>query len=733
MDTRGLRHLKTYLGKDGQRLARAKRAVDVVPVLAARHAVTGAADDSTASTTAGPAGLSPTVMAHLERRLPTGASRKLSRTQMTLVHALAAPGTRSTHADAQRGGSGESALSITRAKVGEMAAAVDALAVAALELSARCAGDAVTGRSPTASEAASLFVLVDGSDEGKDVTAQLRDRYGLTVLLLTDETACRHPTFPSADGHASNTSAAATTSPAAKRQKTRASAPKSAAEASDSAVASGSSAAAVVVVVVATPAAFLAVDRRSAIWKFIGSCALLLRRAPSHTNSLLSAVKGGADVSPAALNAQRWDCLGHVAAIAVVAAEQAWLTEPELDLLTTLRVEGGAGKVDAPATKSGVHPVTKAVAASRAPVTVHYAVAQGTHRFQFLFGLLKGLAVHRGLVVHVATRECVAFLYDALYSLLDELPPHLQLFSDYEGASAFTKMHSSADRLRLCAAFDAIVKSGKGDKTAAVLVSCHGLVPSCGSLFLQYDIIPDVLNYNQFIADVLTPGAAASSFSASSSSSTVAGRSGGDVLSSSSAAEVAVRRETTTRQRKRSVSPTPASRRASAADAEPVPAPVLYTHILLLLRPNEVAGALRRLRQDAASRYRLEFRELGAHAGGRYLFIGEKLKSMNKKLFAIQNAAYYAYKETMRVYSTIGPRDVYDETKVSLDKVAEEFGYTELPLLDLRLKDTVFRPKEDFYRAARQKQEVDRRAYKKFAQDNIEGEAPEEHIPDVVA
>ncbi|KAG5471636.1 hypothetical protein LSCM4_03187 [Leishmania orientalis] len=754
MDTRGLRHLKRYLGKEGERLARAKRAADIVPVLASRHSVAAgvrakAVDVAKASERALEP-LSPSVMAYLEGRLSNGATHKLSRTQLTLVAALAAPGSPSTWCSAAGVKSGETAVAVTRAKVADMTAAVDTLAVSALELAARRAsGDNVPSRSTA--ESSAIFVLVDTNDEAAEVAVQLEGRYGLTVLSLTDDNACRHPAFPCTASAArrvgpSAKKCTASGTPAAKRHRMQ-STPLSVDEVTpkDETVTGTQPFQGEVVVVVATPAAFLAVDRRSAIWKFIGSCALLLRHAPTHSGALLHTLKGfkaapsySAKATPETLNAQRWDCLGHVSAIAILAADQNWLKVPELDLLTTLRVERGPSRDVDGAIKSSAASLSSAVAVLRSPVTVHYAVAQGTHRFQFLFGLLKGLTPHRGIVVHVATRECVTFLYDTLYCFLGELPPYVQLLSDYEGASAYTNMHTAADRQRLCATFDSTVESGKDGKTAAVLLSCHGLVPRRGSVFLQYGIIPDVLNYNQFIADVLTPSAVAAD---------AGSENGGTSLSTAS--EVAVRRETTVCQRKRSTSPTPmrgAARRVSAGaanckDAEGVSsrgtatslAGVNYTHILLLLRPNEVAGVLRHLRQDGASRYRLEFRELGTQVSGRYLLVGEKLKSMHKKLFALQNAAYSAYKATMRAYSTIGPRDVYDETKVNLEKVAEEFGYTEVPLLDLRLKDTVFRPKEDYYRAARQKQQAERRAYKAFAQENIAGEAPEEHVADNAA
>jgi hypothetical protein len=743
MDTRGLRRLKAYLGEDGAKKAKAKRAEDVVPVLAARRLQS---NNTTSAAMPASAPMTPSVISYLEGRLSSGATFKLSRTQASLVKALAAQ--KCADSDAPQTATATATtvatsvattsvpISVTRGRVSKLSAMIDTVALAALERAARL--EAVATTASPCKELSALFVLTDDAAAVVEVAGQLEGRYGLTVLCLVDGDAPRHPTFPSVGGAGITTSKPT----AAKAKK---------AKALDASTDGASAVSGAVVVVVASPAGFLAVDRRSAIWKFIGSFAVLFCYPDTQPTSLLASLKGSRSTpsaTPQALNAQRWACLGHVSNIAVMAQEQAWLSVPAVDLLTTLSLEGGdvvpTGSTTTTASSVKVNntAVPTVLAATRRPVTVHYTVATGTQRFQFLFSLLKGLVPHRGLVVHVATRECATFLFDALYSFLDELPPYVQLLSDYEGASAYTGMHSSADRQRLCVVFDEVVQSGKDGKSAAVLISCCGLVPRKGSVFLQYDVIPDLANYNQFLAEVLTPGAAVTAPQGE-------GKSPATTAASATGA-VGVRRETTTRQRKRSLSPTPTSianfsrntsgdelthgaGSLSTADAESMAftSVVNYTHLLLLLRPNEERGVLTRLRQDGAARYGLTFHALPNRAGGRYLFVGEKLKSLNKKLFVIQNAAYYAYKATMRVYSTVGPRDAYDETKVHLEKVAEEFGYTELPLLDLRLKDTAFRPKEDFYRAARQKQDAERRAYKKFAKDNIIGEKPEEHVPDV--
>lgn len=82
----------------------------------------------------------------------------------------------------------------------------------------------------------------------------------------------------------------------------------------------------------------------------------------------------------------------------------------------------------------------------------------------------------------------------------------------------------------------------------------------------------------------------------------------------------------------------------------------------------------------------------------------------------------------MTVYCTVGPRRVYDRSRLRLSEVAQEFGFADAPLLDLRLCDTPFRPREDVYKAARLKQKRERATYHRFAGEHIVGEMPEEHV-----
>lgn len=739
MDSRGLRKLKAYLGHDATRRVAAKRARDVVPVLAKRHrdfttapsAASPAARDGKKETAAAPAGgrggpLSEATMAHLAAHLSSGAARRLSRIQLRLIEDVTQATTIAAPENHPSNSSSQSELTpaqllIRRAAMKTATEIVDTICIAALERGSQALSstDAASATSPATGpvEGGSVFLLVEDPAAARKAVAEAEERYGLTTLLLDDE-APRYPTFP--------------LPPANTPKKTKAVTPPPLSPPTDKASDMLPSISAAVALVVATPAGFIAVDRRSAIWKFIGCFLVALQSTPAKSPLLqqLRDVATADAVEGAArrLNGQRWGCLGHAAAIAILATNAAALQAPELDLLTTLRLEPSEPSSQqsdttpakrAAAESSAAPPPCPSLAPplSRAPVVVHYTKAEGAGRFQYLFSLIAALSPRRGLVVHTATKEAAVFLSDVLYAMADSMPPHVALFADYEGASQYTGMHTAADRHRLCTAFDATIL-GRGDasKSSAVLLSCYGLVPSGGNIFLQYDILPDALNFNSFVADRLSPAAYATAV---------------------------VRRDTAVQQRRRSQSPTPAPKQqktksksaaasseasSEARDSAAVSCGANYQHILLLLRPNEIKGLMKLIKGPGAARYAIEYRELPSRSEGRYRLIGEKLKSLNKKLFTIQNAAYHAYKATMTAYCTIGPRAVYNEEKVNLDKVAEEFGYVELPLLDLRLKDTPFRKKEDYLKAARKKQQSDRRASRKFAAEYIIGEEPEDHV-----
>lgn len=678
--TKGVARLQEYLGSEHREVARAKRAEDIVPVLKDRSRMKKKKGKDASAQSFGAAAqerrrssytLAPSVAAYLSARRAVAGDRVTGRLPLPLMQATRFLSARGPSRNSSNTEEGEP-IAVRRVVVskgtGEAAAVV---AVAALQRSAVCGSG----------EGGALLALAESDAAARELGEALSGAYGLATLVL-DSTAPRHPTFPAP----AVTSPGAGARPAAKKRKT------------ETAAAGAEMEAGSVAVVVATAEGFLAVDRRSAVWKFIGGLVLVLAADPAESPLL----RGILQCEAQRLCAHRWDCLGHVARIAVLASSPAALADPALEWLTTLR-PAAAGPT------------------ARESVRVHYAVAEGIERLQFLFSLCCGLRPGGGggLVVHVATKEACLFLYDVLLSLQGELPPHVEVLTDYEGESQYSGAGTGEGRSAVLARFNRIAsqsnsKSGSGEeKSAVVLLSCHALVPERGSVLLQYDIVVDAPNFTGYIASVLTPGAAG-------------------------AAER--EREAVARRRRRSRSPTPTPAPTAGGEgngeAGGAASAVRYSHVLVLLRPNEVEGALALWRPSGA-RFNLDFAPLAlGHSKGkagvvhatRYMLIGEKVKSLNKKLFEIQNTAYHAYKATMRVYSTLGPRSVYDETAVNLDRVAEEFGFTELPLLDLRLKDTVFRPKEDYFKAAMQKQLSEKRAYRRFADTHIIGEKPKEHV-----
>ncbi|CCW71984.1 unnamed protein product, partial [Phytomonas sp. Hart1] len=326
-------------------------------------------------------------------------------------------------------------------------------------------------------------------------------------------------------------------------------------------------------------------------------------------------------------------------------------------------------------------------------------------------------------------------MYDLLYHFMHhqkDLPAHVELLTDYEGEGGDASTLSEGMRDLLSQRFDQIVRdpaaSSTGEitspsltsTTAVVLLSCFGLVPTSGTIFVSYDIIPDVPNFGQFVRKALIPPGQSAAMNLNHCA-----RNGGGKSDSNEHDDALPRpTEKTPRagEKDHSTLSLDESRMTNKSEYPKegslweVPA---YRHIFVLPRPNEVKGMLRHLRLTERT-FNLTYTPL-AHRPSQvsYHFAAEKLKSLNKKLFSIQNLAFLAYKTTMQAYSAIGPRDVYDESQLNLEKAAEEFGFTEIPLLDLRLRDNNFRPKEDLYKVSRKKQVEEQRAYKQFAESNI--------------
>lgn len=748
--TRGQRRLRQFLEGDGgagaKAAARTKTAADVVPVLQER----AAAGTKDAPHAPHDSGIHSTVIDHLKRHADNGATNRLTARQRKLLESLSGP---INPEEGEEGGGRVAPFRVKRALMKHEAELVDTVALAALQRRAVSSDDLT---------ASSLFVLTDGLSAAARLRKGLEERYGIAVLVLSEERAERHPTFPLTPKRGRSRSPPPAGLPTAlpqrtarkgtKKKQTSASPPKDVVDEPHSCAAAAA-------VVVATPEGFLAVDKRSAMWKFIGAYVVALM-APaaaaaekSHSLVRLMSTEGEGGDSPTNASARlplavrlsqhRWDCLGHTTVGAVLSLDKGVLAAPVLDWLLTLR------PMEAVAEASALSPAAVAQPPpQRRPVSVHYAVAEGIHRFGFLFSLVRGLSSGRGLVVHLATKEACAFLYNALYHFLDDIPGHVRLLTDYEGESQFSaSVASIEDRYRLCQTFNDIVTSAseKAGHTSAVLLSCYGLVPRRGHIFLAYDIVPDIVNFNGFVADALTPGAyGTEEGSGDGGDEGDHGRTGGEPPSSSSSSSLA-QRDVTVRKRGRGVSPPPRARKAGKttekaaasasrdAEDEQTTAVAMYHHILLLLRPNEVRGALRHLQPQpkGQDRFRVTYAPLPQKPSlSSYLLYGEALRNLCRTVFALANTAYHAYRATMIAYCTVGPRDVYRETEVNLERVSEEFGLTQLPLLDLRLKDTVFRPKEDLYKAAKVKQLAERRAYKRFADANIIGDVPEEHTVD---
>lgn len=667
--TRGLQHLIDYLGDD-KSTALPKTARDVVPVL--QESAAAAANRAGMSGIHPP--LAPAVLQYVEQCLASGATRSLTQKQLKLVRLLSWERHHTTEDSA--------ALAVKRVPFSTVEHIRHLIGVAALQRWATTATQALAG------DERSLFVLVQSNSEAEALGKWLKEHYQLDVVVASSSETNAYPPLPSALQKGGPAAVGASKNKGKKGSKKAA---KKQPEEADEEGQQEDIPLASVPVFIASPEGFLAWNARSAVWRCIGAMAVVL-------STPKVALELGESGSIAALSSHRWSTLGHTSLTCVLSTHEEVLSDPTLEWLTSIRPSSSTTS----SSNGAVVPLT------RKKVEVKWHVADGMERVQFLYGLIQGLQQGRGMLVHVATKEMCVFLFDVLYRFLDALPPHLFLMTDYEGESSYSPAKTQEDRQQLLTSFDSMVNDGK---RSPVLISCFGLIPARGSIFVQYDIITDLPNFSQFIAEKLTPGA------------------GSELHSSSVGNEVEVVRRVVSRKRSRSRSPPPPTGGASAgappAASSSVSAPAAnYSFLFILLRSNEQKPATALLSRTG-TRLNISYARLTpAPPLLRFLFIAEKIRSMNKKLFHIQNAAYHAYKATMTVYCTIGPREVYNEKTLNLQKAVQEFGYEDIPLLDLRLKDTPFRPREDFIKASRIKQSKERRAYNAFAQQHIQGEGP---------
>lgn len=775
------------------------------------------------------------VLVHLHSECASGCTRQLSQSQCKAIRFLTSdvvvapsttvpPTTKANRVEVAPEGKPILVKRVVLSEEGE-GKMFHLVAIAALQRAAQIAAikEASTTSSSTAaasrdeqSNGRCLYVLTNTNRQAIALSNFLFSHYHLDVVLADSHDAPPFPTLPASflkggsyrggEEHSSSTSKAGGKQKS-RPPRSRSPSPPPSSSASPSSppveeesnstslsrttttAISSTASAWSVPVFVGSPVGFLSTDPRSAVWRCVGAFVVLASDSTVPVHPMKNTLLGSETSTLVKLSQHRWACLGHTARSMVLASSEEAVTHPKLDWLISVKPsaeflqtrKGGKGSAMAPGggTPDAAEEVLGLGVSSisphspplpRAPVKVRYVALEGLQRMQFLYALIQGLTPGRGMVVRVATREMCVFLFDVLYGLLDQLPPFLRLLSDFQGEpSTSAALPSHADRQHVCEEFDTMVEEGR---CASVLFTCFDLVPQRGSIWLQFDVIPNMLNYSSFLAHRITSGAFSTAVPSNGSpqsplTPTRDGRKKNrqkeeDTLStpcgitpSSTAVEVVQR--TVSRKRSRSpvplflqrsekASPSPArgkdssctvsraspssssspsaSQTASDQTAERNSNPTNYSFVFILFRPTEVKPALKHLRATGA-RFALEYLPLEKPPSlTRFLFVADTIRSMHRTLFQIQNAAYNAYKATMTVYCTLKPRDVYDEEKLDLKKVAGEFGYEELPLLDLRLKDTPFRPKEDYWKASKVKAAKDRRAYKKFADTYIEGEGP---------
>lgn len=249
------------------------------------------------------------------------------------------------------------------------------------------------------------------------------------------------------------------------------------------------------------------------------------------------------------------------------------------------------------------------------------------------------------------------------------------------------------------ARFDRI-QVGKGG-SGVVLISAFGILPRSGTIFAQYD---PIVSMPHFCGSVLAP------------------------ISISVAAYNKYAEDVAMARAVDESAPVAPFALPAAADG------YQYKHGILFLYPTEEKGAIALITSSFGAvsapkavlvPQRLAALSIGS-CGAAFLAL-QKLKTLHKRVFAIQNRAYEAYRSLMQVYSRLRPKSVFNVDELDLPRVASQFGYDEanLPLLDLRTKATQFRPREDFVKAAAIKIKAGLKRDREYASANIVGAGPD--------
>lgn len=327
---------------------------------------------------------------------------------------------------------------------------------------------------------------------------------------------------------------------------------------------------------------------------------------------------------------------------------------------------------------------------------VSFVTSEGLPRLQTLLALLQNSGRNNKIVVQCATQDGAIFLCELLYALNTPEEGNFRLFCDSENKD--DKAQLATDVATISDRFDRVnvAKDGQG----AVLLTAHGLLPKTGTLLVQYDPIVSVMN---FVVNLLAPIAAHVSAYQNYQADVVA--------------MAAANNET-------KVS-TPFKAPAGSNGYQ-------YRHVIVFFYPSEEAGALT-LVTDALSRLASspwvlrpeKIKPVSVNTAASTLLTLQSVKDLHKKVFAIQNNAYNAYRSLMQVYSRLHPKTVYNVDNLNLNAVAAQFGYEELPLLDLRTKKTPFRPKLDVYRIAAIKSKHTMKRVRADADANIVGAGPD--------
>ena len=376
-----------------------------------------------------------------------------------------------------------------------------------------------------------------------------------------------------------------------------------------------------------------------------------------------------------------------------LAARRSVIVGASVKAVTSVGLRGGKADPEPAQPVAGAAPTE--APPLRSSVEMNYFVTQGIAKFNLLHTLVRASGATKKILVRFATKEVASLYCDVLLALdvkaaiLCDVQDDASLDQDGGGGSD-PQQGSSPNGLPNAGFLRSTLRDFEGASAGCVLLSAFGLSSPKADVILEFDPPADL---RTFVASTLN----ASGDDARAETHIMMLEPSANVAAIAAMKHHATALATVANQVATVETPSKKKSRSEAEEAT----------------PGQKLGQWR-------------FKKLPTPSAATSYITGNKLRSLGKKLFTINNKGFKAYRSFVHYYALLQPKSIFDVYKLSLEEVAAQFGLDEAPLLDLRTKVTQFRPKEDYSKFAQQREKRERREFREYAAANLLPEEPEE-------